>query len=57
MTDLSFRAIDLADKQAAFTSLLASPIVAPWVDAARYALVTRHERELETWCRRLGYRL
>lgn len=57
MTELSFRAIDLADKQAAFTSLLASPIVAPWVDAARYALVTRHERDLETWCRRLGYRL
>lgn len=57
MTDLSFRSIDLTDKQAAFTSLLASPVVTPWTDAAVYSLVTRHERDLETWFRRLGYRL
>lgn len=57
MTSLSFRAADLADKQTAFTGLLACPLVAPWVDPALYALVTRHERELETWSARLGYRL
>ncbi|SDB93659.1 TIGR02678 family protein [Raineyella antarctica] len=57
MTSLSFRAVDLADKQTAFTGLLACPLVTPWVDPTLYALVTRHERELETWSARLGYRL
>ncbi len=57
MTTLSFRAVDLADKQTAFTGLLACPLVAPWVDPGLYALVTRHEHDLETWAARLGYRL
>jgi len=57
MTELSFRAIDLTDKQTAFTGLLASPVVAPWLDANLFALVHRHERDLEKWCDRLGYKL
>ncbi|NLT31116.1 MAG: DUF2398 family protein [Propionibacterium sp.] len=57
MTALSFRAFDLSDRQAAFTGLLAAPVVAPWLDADHYGLVTRHERDLEKWARRLGYRL
>lgn len=57
MTALSFRAADLADKQTAFTGLLAAPLVAPWVDPTLSSLVARHERDLETWCARLGYRL
>lgn len=57
MTALSFRAVDLADKQTAFAGLLASPLVTPWTDPGLYALVTRHEHDLETWCARLGYRL
>lgn len=57
MTTLSFRAVDLADKQTAFVGLLASPLVAPWTDAVLYSLVTRHEHDIETWCARLGYRL
>ncbi len=57
MTALSFRAVDLAAKQTAFAGLLASPLVTPWTDPPLYALVTRHERDLETWCARLAYRL
>lgn len=57
MTPGSFRAADLADKQTALCGLLASPLVAPWVDPVLYALVTRHERDLETWCTRMGSRL
>lgn len=57
MNALSFREIDLDDKRAAFTGLLSSPVVAPWLDPTLYALVTRQERVLEVWCRRLGYLL
>jgi Protein of unknown function (DUF2398) len=57
MTGLSFRTVDLAEKQTAFASLLASPVVTPWTDAILYRLVTRHERDLETWFARLGYRI
>ena len=54
---LSFWRVDLAERQVAFTGLLAHPQVAPWLDPALYALVTRHEKDLEIWCRRLAYRL
>lgn len=57
MTDLSFRHFDLAARQFAFTGLLATPVVSPWLDPDLYALVIRHEHELEQWCARLGYRL
>lgn len=48
---------DDADKQRAFLALLARPLVTPWTDASNYALVHRHARVLEVWCRRLNYRL
>lgn len=54
---LSFGRVDLVQRQVAFTGLLAHPQVAPWLDPALYALVTRYEKDLETWCARLGYRL
>ncbi|GAB3624152.1 hypothetical protein GCM10027418_22360 [Mariniluteicoccus endophyticus] len=56
MTVSMARAED-ADKQRAFLSLLANPIVTPWGDAEAYALVHRHARTLETWCKRMGYQL
>jgi hypothetical protein len=54
---LSFGRVDLAQRQLAFTGLLAHPQVAPWLNPALYALVTRYEKDLDTWCKRLGYRL
>ncbi|RRD48111.1 DUF2398 family protein [Arachnia propionica] len=54
---LSMTRADDADKQRAFLSLLANPVVTPWNDAEAYALVHRHARTLETWCKRMGYRL
>lgn len=57
MTSLSFRTVDLAEKQTAFASLLATPVVTPWTDANLYRLITRHQRDLETWFARLGYRI
>lgn len=57
MTDLSFRSFDLAGRQSAFTGLLATPVVAPWLDPGLFALVNRHEHELVQWCARLGYRI
>ena len=56
MTVSMTRAED-ADKQRAFLSLLANPVMTPWGDAEAYALVHRHARTLETWCKRLGYQL
>lgn len=56
MTESMQRADD-AYKQHAFVGLLANQSVAPWSDAALYALVHRHAPILTTWCARLGYRL
>lgn len=48
---------DDADKQRAFLSLLARPVVTPWTDPDNYTLVHRHAHTLELWCKRLDYRL
>lgn len=57
MSVASFSRADLTERQAAFTGLLAHPLVAPWTQPALYALVHRHEHTLAVWCARLGYRL
>ncbi|MDO5092902.1 MAG: DUF2398 family protein, partial [Propionibacteriaceae bacterium] len=48
---------DDADKQRAFLSLLANPVVTPWTDAATYTLVHRHANTIARWGKRLGYKL
>ena len=57
MSVMSFSRADLAERQAAFTGLLAHPLLAPWTDPVLCRLVLRHEHTLEVWCARLGYRL
>ena len=57
MTVTSFSRADLVERQAAFTGLLAHPLVAPWTHPELYAVVHRHEHTLSVWCARLGYRL
>ncbi len=57
MSVTSFSRADLTERQAAFTGLLAHPLVTPWVRPELYALVHRHERTIDLWCARLGYRL
>lgn len=57
MSLASFGRADIAERQAAFTGLLAHPLVNPWKRPTLYALVTRHERTIDLWCARLGYRL
>ncbi|MDR0284108.1 MAG: TIGR02678 family protein [Propionibacteriaceae bacterium] len=57
MTVASFYQADLGDRQAAFRGLLAHPLVAPWTYPDLFSLVSRHEKQLELWCKRLSYRL
>ena len=57
MSISSFSRADLAERQAAFTGLLAHPLVNPWTRPTLYALITRHEHTIDLWCARLGYRL
>lgn len=57
MSVMSFIRADLVERQAAFTGLLAHPLVTPWTQSDLYRLIHRHEHTLELWCGRLGYRL
>ncbi len=57
MSVTSFSRVDLTERQAAFTGLLAHPLVSPWTQPQLYALVHRHEHTVSLWCARLGYRL
>lgn len=57
MSVTSFSRVDLAERQTAFTGLLAHPLVTPWTQPHLYALVHRHEHTINLWCARLGYRL
>ena len=57
MSVTSFSRADLAERQRAFTGLLAHQLVNPWTRPALYALITRHEHTVDLWCARLDYRL
>lgn len=53
----SLKATEQADCQRAFVGLLSKPLVTPWSDETLYLLVHRHLHTLQTWCRRVHYRL
>jgi len=57
MSVASFNRVDLVERQAAFTGLLAHPLVSPVNHPTLYALVHRHEHTIDLWSARLGYRL
>ena len=48
---------DHSEIQAAFTGLLASPVVTPWRHPELHVLVHRHAATLNVWAKRLGYLL
>jgi len=57
MNITSFSRADLSEQQAAFTGLLAHPLVAPWTFPDLFRLVNRHQHRLDLWCARLNYNL
>ena len=48
---------DHSEIQAAFTGLLANPIVTPWRHPELHVLVHRHAAVLNVWAKRVGYLL
>ena len=48
---------DHAEIQAAFTGLMANPLVTPWQHPELHLLVHRHATTLSVWAKRVGYLL
>ena len=57
MSVTPFTRADEGERQAAFTGMLAHPLVTPWTLPGLFTLVSRHEHTLTQWAGRLGYRL